>query len=209
MIAGIAESAKDGKLLEQKSVSSPLTDEALMLQVRDGRVSKLALLFERHHRSLFNFFYRLTGRRDQSEDLVQDVFFRILKYRETYEPRTSFASWMYQVARNTHADGYRKTRGESPWSNEVNEPVSREMTIEERLGKRQEVAILRRALAALPVNKREVLILSRYHNLKYEEIGQILGCEAGAVKLRVYRAVRALGRIFSEMAGETQGGQQA
>jgi RNA polymerase sigma-70 factor (ECF subfamily) len=64
------------------------------------------------------------------------------------------------------------------------------------------VELLQKAMAALPEDKREVLVLSRYQNLKYHEIGEILGCEVGAVKLRVYRAVRALTQIFQEMSGE-------
>jgi len=65
-----------------------------------------------------------------------------------------------------------------------------------------EIGILKRAMAMLPLEKRELLVLSRYQNLKYEEIAQILGCDVGAVKVRVYRAVRALGQIYFELAGQ-------
>jgi RNA polymerase sigma-70 factor (ECF subfamily) len=61
---------------------------------------------------------------------------------------------------------------------------------------------LRRALAQLPVEKRELLVLSRFQNLKYSEIAQILDCEIGAVKVRIYRAVRELGQIFNQLSGE-------
>jgi RNA polymerase sigma-70 factor (ECF subfamily) len=74
--------------------------------------------------------------------------------------------------------------------------------VDERLRKEQEMKLLQQALAALPEEKREVLVLSRYQNLKYQEIGQILGCEENAVKLRVFRAVRMLGQIYSGLAGE-------
>ncbi len=165
-----------------------LTDEALMLEIRNGAVGKLAVLFERHHRQLFSFFYRLTCNRELSEDLVQDVFFRLLKFRETYVPKTSFSAWMYQVARNAQIDAFRKRKSETSWSDSRPEPISAEPHIEDRLRKRQDVAPLQRAMAALPAEKREVLVLCRYQNLKYHEIGKIIGCEAGAVKLRVYRA---------------------
>jgi len=79
-------------------------DEQIMLEVRAGDVSKLEALFERHHRPLFRFFLHLTAQRAMSEDLVQEVFFRILKYRHTYQPEGSFRSWMYQVARHVHQD---------------------------------------------------------------------------------------------------------
>jgi len=179
-----------------------IKDEVLMLEVRSGQIGKLAILFERHHRQLFSFFYHLTASRELSEDLVQDVFFRLLKFRETYVPKTSFSAWMYQVARNAHIDAFRKRKSEAAWPESKPEPASPEPHIEERLRRRQDIALLQRALSALPADKREVLVLSRYQNLKYHEIGEILGCEAGAVKLRVYRAVRALGQIFAEMSGE-------
>jgi RNA polymerase sigma-70 factor (ECF subfamily) len=185
-----------------------MSDEAVMIEIRDGRVGMLAALFERHHRTLFNFFHRLTGSREQSEDLTQEVFMRILKYRSSYEPRTSYTAWMYQVARNVHNDALGKGRRETQWMGTDNEafpePPSREPRADDALQREQEVGLVRRALAALPVEKREVLVLSRYQNLKYEQIGQILGCDAGAVKVRVYRALRALGRVFAEMAGETR-----
>lgn len=74
--------------------------------------------------------------------------------------------------------------------------------MDENLKRKQEVALLKRAMARLPLEKRELLVLSRYQNLKYEEIAGILGCDIGAVKVRVYRAVRALGQIYFELAGE-------
>ena len=62
----------------------PDNDHELMLAVRDGEIARLGDLFERHHGPLYGFFYRVTGERTLSEDLVQLVFYRILKYRHTY-----------------------------------------------------------------------------------------------------------------------------
>ena len=181
---------------------NPVSDEAVMLQVRNGELSRLAVLFERRHRGLFNFFYRLTGNREQSEDLTQEVFMRILKYRKSFRPHASFTAWMFQIARRVHIDAGRKGGREVAWDEDRPEPASTEPAADDSLRKTQEVFLVRKALAGLPADSREVLVLSRYHDLKYEEIGQILGCEAGAVKVRVYRAMRALSRAFAEMAGE-------
>jgi RNA polymerase sigma factor (sigma-70 family) len=175
-----------------------------MLKVRDGDVGMLSELFERHHRQVFNYLYRLAGSRPQAEDLVQDVFFRILKYRDTYRPRTSFVAWMYQVARNAYIDSRRKNRAEMAWNEEAPEapePPSRDQLPDEQIRHEQEARLVRRALAALPPEKREVLVLSRYQNLKYEQIGQILGCEVNTVKQRVFRAVKALSEKYEELAG--------
>jgi RNA polymerase sigma factor (sigma-70 family) len=181
-------------------------DNVLMQKVRDGDLSKMAVLFERHHRALFGYFLRLTGNREFSEDLVQDVFFRILKYRQSYRDGSPFTSWMYQVARNVHLDGVQKRKGEIALRADNDEahqePASPEPDPSEILRRRQDLSLLRRALGALPVEKRELLVLSRFQNLKYDQIAEILECDAGTVKVRVYRAIKALSQIFFEMAGE-------
>lgn len=176
-------------------------DEALMLQVRAGQTPVLAELFERHHKQVYGFFYRMSGSREMSEDLVQDVFLRILRYRDTYQPRTSFAAWMYGIARNALIDQMRKRRPEAAFDETASEAQSCEAPVDERLRAEQETALLQKALASLPADKREVLILSRYQDLRYEEIGRLLGCEPNAVKQRVFRAVKALGDRFAQMSG--------
>jgi RNA polymerase sigma factor (sigma-70 family) len=180
-------------------------DNLLMLKVRDGDVGKFSFLFERHHRALFNFFLRLTGNRDLSEDLVQEVFFRMLKYRHTFRADSQFSAWMYQVARNAHVDHFRKHKQETVLSEDeedasTSDLTSPELTPEERLRKRQEACLVQQALARLPVDKREVLVLSRYQGLRYEEIANILGCEVGTVKGRVFRAIRDLSEIFFQLS---------
>lgn len=180
-----------------------------MEQVRDGDLRKLAILFERHHRALFHFFVRLTSaKHEASEDLVQEVFFRILRYRHTYNEKHGFTAWMYQIARNAHLDYLQKHRvhavlpGSAGEDGPEYELPSTALAVDEKLLRNQEVRLLRQALDRLPEDKREVLVLSRYQNLKYEEIAAILGCEVGTVKVRVFRAVRALGQIFFELQGE-------
>jgi RNA polymerase sigma-70 factor (ECF subfamily) len=178
-------------------------DHLVMLAVRDGDVERIGVLFDRHHRMLFNFFLRLTANRGLSEDLVQDVFFRMLKYRQTFQTGTSFTSWMYQIARNAHIDQTRKRRLEVvPDDESWDKVASMEADPQQRLEQAQEIRLLRRALDRLPIEKREVLVLSRFQNLKYSEIAEILGCEVGAVKVRVFRAIRELGEIFGELTGE-------
>ena len=177
-------------------------DEALMLRIRAGETRELAELFERHNRQVYGFFYRMTGSREMSEDLVQEVFLRILRYRETYQPKTSFTAWMYGIARNALIDTMRKRRPEAGFD-DPNGPeiAAREQSIDDRLRAQQEIDMVRRALASLPADKREVLVLARYQDLKYDEIGRILGCEPNAVKQRVFRAVKALGERFTQMSG--------
>jgi RNA polymerase sigma-70 factor (ECF subfamily) len=173
-----------------------------MLEVRGGDVGKLATLFDRHHRALFRYFLHLTGNRAASEDLVQDVFFRILKYRHTYQAETSFRAWMYQVGRNAYLDHAARRKDEVALPENIQELSSPAAAPDRQYQKKQEAVLLHRALAALPSEKREVLVMSRFLDLKYEEIASVLKCETGTVKVRVYRALRELGDRFFALGGE-------
>ena len=182
------------------------TDELLMLRVRDGEVEKLGVLYERHRTPLFSFFVRLTGNSSVSEDLVHDVFLRMLKYRHTFEAGNRFTSWMYQVARNAHFDSWRKRQHEVSLEagaiDEREAVPSPEPAPDLTMRQSQEAALLQSALAGLPLESREVLILSRFQNLKYEEIARILDCGVGAVKMRVHRALGELREKFCQLTRE-------
>jgi len=198
-------------LLESKSIwvspndirrfVDPTSDNRLMEEVGAGRVERLAILFERHHVMLFNFFLRLTGNRSHSEDLVQDVFFRILKYRKTYQGQSKFSVWMYQIARNAHVDHLRKRKQEMSLDDQFEEPASPEIPAVERLNSDIDISLLRIALDRLPLRKKEVLLLSRFQEMKYREIAELLGCDIGSIKSTVHRAIKDLGRIYLELQG--------
>ncbi len=175
-----------------------------MLAVRAGDVGQLARLFDRHHRALFRFFLHLTGNRTASEDLVQEAFYRVLKYRHTYQAQSPFRVWLFQVGRNVYRDSAGRNRGEVPMPEgaaaaEIRGPG----VLPDRQAQRnQEAVLLRRALAALPPDKREVLVMSRYMELSHGEIASVLKCEVGTVKVRVYRALRDLSERFFALNGE-------
>ena len=166
-----------------------------MLDVRDGDVRKLGLLFERHQAPLFNFYLRMTGDRSLSEDLVQDAFFRILRSRHTFQAGSSFVTWMYHIARNACYDEFRRRKPEVGMDPERQYP-SAELSPAENLAAEQETAMLRRALERLPHERRELLVLSRFQGLKYEQIAELLGCQTGTVKQRVFRALGELRQIY-------------
>lgn len=180
-----------------EAIVNSISDEELMSQVRSGVGEMLGALFERYHIALFNFYLKLTGDRSGSEDLVQEVFFRILKYRQSYRPDTPFRAWMYQIARNARLDLLRRRRSETSWEPEMSPAFVPQDTAQQS----QETALLHRALMLMPEEKREVLVLSRFQDLKYEEIAQMLGCETGTVKTRVFRALQELREIFQELQG--------
>src|SRR5262245_46321195 len=178
------------------------SDEVMMLAVRDGDVAKLGALFDRYHSVLFDFFGRLTGNSALAEDLVQDVFFRILKYRKTYRNESHFKTWMFHIARNARIDHFRKHRAEVMFPEtgfEIESPSPRPNT---ELEQQQQAMLLQKALYRLPEDKREVLVLARYHEMKYEQIADLLGCELNTVKVRVHRALKELREIYLKLSGE-------
>jgi RNA polymerase sigma-70 factor (ECF subfamily) len=181
-----------------------MSDEELMSQVRNGVGEMLGVLFERYHVPLFNFYTKLTGDRTMSEDLVQEVFFRILKYRHSYRADTPFRAWMYQIARNARLDHLRKRKPETSLEPEMSPSIVPTDTAQQS----QEAALLHSALLQISEDKREVLVLSRFQDLKYEEIAQMLGCEVGTVKTRVHRALQELRQIFHQLeSGKTLRGK--
>ena len=177
-----------------------------MAEVGAGQVARLAVLFERHHRALFRYFVSMNGHREQAEDLVQEVFFRMLRYRASYDPAQSFTAWMYQIARNAGVDQVRKRRAEvvdiETFTDQRAELISAAPGPEENAARGQDLALLRRAMDQLPEDKREILVLSRFQGMKHEDIAEVLGCEVGTVKVRVYRAIRALEQIYFALEKE-------
>ncbi|HEV2483749.1 MAG TPA: RNA polymerase sigma factor [Puia sp.] len=177
-----------------------LTDNALMLQVRSGDLDKMALLFQRYHRPLYGFLFHMTRHREASEDLLQNVFYRMLRSRHTFTGDGEFKTWMYSIARNVVKDHVKKSRREpdSYDAGELAERISVSTRTDETLEHRLELKALQRALNALSPESREVLILSRFQDLRYEEIAGVLDISVGAVKVRVHRAINQLKELYTE-----------
>lgn len=177
------------------------SDSELMRQVRGGRTGALATLFERHHARLYRYCLRMTGNRAASEDLVQDVFMRMLKYKITFRDDSSFVPWMFGIARNACIAHLRRTPADHGGETPI-EDVPADALIDHDPVAEQQRDLVRRALLTLPVDRREVLVLSRYEFKTYEEIARALGCSVGAVKVRVHRAMKQLREAYLTLAGE-------
>lgn len=173
------------------------SDIDLMLAVRGGDLGQLGTLFERHHGAVYRLCFHLTRDAAASEDLTQEVFMRVLKYRRSYRPEGRFSAWLHAMARNACRDHLRShlRRGEVSDSTET-EPVSSEPSALRALAARRDAASLVRALDELPREQRELLVLSRFERRRYAEIAERLGCSVGAVKVRVHRAVKRLREIY-------------
>lgn len=175
-----------------------LTDNALMLKVKHGDLDKMALLFQRYHRALYGFLYHMTGKQEQSEDMVQDVFYRMLRSRHTFTGEGEFKTWMYHLARNIIKDYYRKSKNTMGHfdADAFAEKISGGTQADDVLVKKTELKQLQQAINSLDEQSREVLVLSRYQELKYAEIAHILGITEGAVKVRIHRAINQLKSMY-------------
>jgi RNA polymerase sigma factor (sigma-70 family) len=178
-----------------------LTDNAIMLSVKNGELDKMGLLFERYHRALYNFFFYMTSHRESSEDMVQNTFFRMLKYRHTFSGEGEFRTWMYHLARNILKD-HRKKNKKNVEQNPIGEwenNLPGGILADEPLQRKQDIKMLQYAMSRLNYESREILILSRFQDLKYTEIGRILDLNEGAVKVRVHRAMNQLKEIYLKL----------
>lgn len=194
-----------------------LSDEKIMLQVREGQLSELTELFERYNTPLYNFFLRLTLDRATSEDLTQTLFYRVLRYRQSFEPAAgSFRSWVYRMARNVFADHLRQEQRVPGGARGGGEGLERltgeEGGPDEGLGRshdelkvsgiegvsysEDQFGKLDAAMAKLAPDQREILVLSRYQGLKYDEISKIKEISVPAIKVQVFRALRKLRELY-------------
>ena len=152
--------------------------------------------------ALYGAALRLTRSPKDAEDLVQDIFVRILKYRTTFRDDGSFETWLFRIARNARADYFRRRAPVEPLDGEAHDRPEPGPGPALRLQADRDRARLKRALMLLPEEKRELLVLARYRDMKYDQIADILGIEVGAVKVRVHRAVRELRQVFLQLRDE-------
>jgi len=175
-----------------KTSLDPVSDTTIMLKVKAGDIDKLSLLYDRYQKILFGFFWRMSGSVEVSEDLVQTVFYRILKNRTQYKGKGKFSSWMFQIAHNLWADHYKKNQKIDLKDDMERWELKEGLSTDEQIEREEQLRQLRNALYTLSEDKREVLVLSRYQGLKYHEIAKILDTTEGAVKIKVFRALADL-----------------
>ncbi len=181
-------------------------DELLMRQVAEGDLERMSALFERYQTPLYQFFRRHGLQPMESEDLTQEVFFRVLRGRHTYHRDAPFRAWLYQIARNVRTDHLRRAIRESPVEEEFGETfVAGGRRVDEVMEEAEEQAALRTALEQLPERKRELLLLSRFQGMKYREIATMMGCDVNTIKVRIHRSMQDLRQNFLALTERSAG----
>jgi len=186
--------------LPRSEILSTQTDEALMARVGRGRADAFEVLVERHTNAVTTFCYAFCRDRDQSEDLMQEVFLRVFRNARSYKPVAKFTTWLYRVAANLCINEAKKAKLRKTVS--LDGPMDSDpdaTRIVEKMAagdpgplteaERHEASrLIERAIEALPEDQRVTLILVERQNLPYKDIADILDVTVSAVKMRVKRA---------------------
>ena len=161
-----------------------LSDEELMRRVSGDDVAAFDTLLQRHQGTVFRFTFRLTTDAALAEDLTQETFLRVWHARRGYRPSATFRTWLLTIARRLALDEAKRRRvpTERLAEGRASDDVAQAVTT------RALERALEHAIACLPTNLREVVLLRDVEELCYEEIAQIVGCPVGTVKSRLNTA---------------------
>ncbi|MBC5811555.1 MAG: sigma-70 family RNA polymerase sigma factor [Candidatus Eremiobacteraeota bacterium] len=180
---------------ETPSASSPAEQAAF-----------LEAAMQQYGKATYNFAFRLTGNEADARDLTQDAFVRVFKAWRSFQPGTSFLSWIYRILTNLYRDELRRRKGrfqeEIPEDNAPQEFAGQRplaVTPIEDYVESQLSEPLSKALAQLSNEQRQVVVLADIEEYSYQEIAEIMGCSIGTVRSRLHRA-RALLRRLVERA---------
>lgn len=175
------------------------TDEELMSLVKAGQLDYLNELFSRYSKRIYNYFLKSTMERAESDDLTQELFIRVMKYRNSYKDGQTLQFWIFQIARNMVKDHFRKMKVHKDQFNPVDAmPEVQEDSNEEQMDREKQ---LYQAMKLLPDDKRELLVLSKFEGMKYEQIAAMRDTSVSNIKVQVHRTIRELKELyFSGMA---------
>lgn len=176
-----------------------MTDESIMEAVKNGDLQQAALLFDRYHVRIYNFLARMTFNVQVAEDLTQNVFLRIIKYRNTYREGRAFQTWIYQIARNVFSDHYQMHKNRGAGFVDVEKMGDHLADTEESVIQDEREKILHQSLALLNEEQRELLVLTRFQHMKYEEVAVIMDTTVANIKVKVHRAIQKLREHYFQL----------
>ena len=181
-------------------------DSGLVTRTRAGDNDAFRVLVERHSRPLFRLAYRMTGNQQDAEDVVQDSFLRAYKQLGRFDERASFGTWLYRIAVNCSLDlvRSRKRRNElAPADSEADDPtlaLPSHDPAPDRLAMSGEVGDrVAEAMTELSASERTAFVLRHFEGMCIEEVSRVLGCQPGAAKHSVFRAVQKLRRALEPL----------
>lgn len=176
------------------------TDEELMLRVQSGVTDCYDVLVDRYKVRLFNYLYRLTGNRDEAEEIAQEAFVKAYIHNAKYKTIARFSTWLYTIATNLVRNRIR-SRSRAPqlvslWTRGYGDSDEERMldiedtgrTPDETINDAELSGVINRAIAKIPEKYRESFVLREINELSYEEIAAVTGLKLGTVRSRINRA---------------------
>ena len=191
-----------------------LTDEELMKRYQKGQSAAFELLYQRHRKPIFGFILRYVRERDKAEELMQEVFFKLVQQRNNYKTQAKFTTWLYTIARNLCIDTYRKSKHRQTVSLQQNvggeeDGASLEQLLEDlnpgrdgeqRVFDRQLQRVIEEGVQLLPDEQKQAFLLRQVSHLKFKEIAEIADTSENTIKSRMRYALEFLRRHL-EAAG--------
>lgn len=183
----------------------PDADAQLMSAVQEGSSDSFELLVFKYRSPVLNYVCRMVQDSAAAEDLTQDVFLRVYRSRQYYEPRAKFSTWLFRIATNVALNYRRDRRHESggvsidrslDGSGRAFELTDQATTAEQDLVAEARVLEIRRAIHRLPEKQRAAVLLHKYSGFEYVEIARALNTTVPAVKSLLFRAYGTLRRTL-------------
>jgi RNA polymerase sigma-70 factor (ECF subfamily) len=172
------------------------SDEELANAFRDGDDGAYSALYERYRRPLYVFGARMLGSAEAAGDFVQDIFLGIYERRHALQSLRNFRGWLFTVGRNRCLTILRQRKTHGRLGASMDPEPRTDGPVAGALESQEETRRVRQALAELPPEHREVLVLREYQELSYREIAEITGATESAVKSRLFRARQALAGVL-------------
>ena len=186
-----------------------LNDAQIMLRAKAGDESAFAYLVQKYRRPMVSFMYRMSHNAAAAEDLAQEVFLRVYRSRTSYEASAKFTTWLYRIATNLAVNHARDTRNERPDKmaslDEPDEETGTTMdvadstlTVEQAILRRERMEAIRAKVQALPERQRMAVIMHKYQQMDYKQIGEVLKLSESATKSLLFRAYESLREQLKE-----------
>ncbi|MCS7078722.1 MAG: sigma-70 family RNA polymerase sigma factor [Chloracidobacterium sp.] len=175
------------------------SDLELVERTLSGEHRAFELLVRRWERPVFSLAYRLMGSDEDAREVCQETFLAAFRNLKTFRGEAKFSSWLYRIALNACRSRQRRQPSENVSLDEHAEahgfdPPATAGTVDEALLRDEQAQLVRRALAALPPEMRQVIVMKEYEGLKFHEIAEVLGIPVSTVKTRLYTGLNLLRR---------------
>ena len=183
-------------------------DARMMLGAKEGDTDALDVLIRKHRAPMVHYMYRMVGNRAVSEELAQEVFLRVHRNREAYQPTAKFTTWLFRIATHLALNWFRdgkNERGQERLDDDsqdmpVHQVRDQRPSVEQVMVHRVKLDEVRRAIASLPEKQRAAVLMHKYEEMEYSQIARVLSCSESAVKSLLFRAYETLRARLAHMA---------